>query len=83
MRMKLKFEPRDLWFGVHWKADTLCKVERVPTAKHGPWIITSRQRVYYVYICIIPTLPIILTFASKWETNWPERIEERESANTK
>lgn len=47
MKIKIKFEPRDIWIGVYWTTNFLwTRKESVKTVK--------------IYICIIPCLPIIL-----------------------
>lgn len=47
----LKFEPHDLWVGVYWKVTRS---------------VESSYRCLKVYVCIVPTLPLILT----WEWGW-------------
>ena len=48
MRVRLKFEPRDLWIGVYWNRD-------YHTRGPGPQGITVTTD---VYVCIVPALPV-------------------------
>lgn len=50
--ISLKFESRDLWLGIYWDYKN-------DGHKFGKW-----QRSPDVFICILPTLPIIL----RWHT---------------
>ena len=48
--LELLFEPRDLWLGVYWDRQDFPPLH---------------SRFLYIYICIIPVLPIKVTLA--WE----------------
>ncbi len=54
---KVIFEPRDLWIGVYWNADDEGYSLGVPAR----WI--------EIYICVIPTLPLKLTFVQRESTD--------------
>lgn len=56
MRVELLFEPRDLWIGVYWNYvgsdnDSGC----------GGWYGGVKPRLD-VYICVVPMIPLRLTF---------------------
>ena len=52
MRVRILFEPRDLWIGVYWT--------RVWTSEEARRLgATSDLR---IYLCLIPCLPIVLDF---------------------
>lgn len=53
MRLKLKFEPRDLWVGIYWKTF---------------WVresLTIHRKLFRLYICVVPLFPISVTFRIK------------------
>lgn len=55
MRIRLEWEPRDLWVGAFWNL--------VP-GKRNP--ITNRlETESHVYICLIPTLPIHVSWVNR------------------
>jgi hypothetical protein len=47
----VKFEPKDLWLGIFWDWKTEYVMSNTITAKQ-----------LYVYVCLLPTLPIVLKF---------------------
>jgi hypothetical protein len=49
IRVRLLWEPRDLWVGVYWTVDREATYPRLR-----------------VYVCLLPTLPILVTI-------WPWR----------
>jgi len=58
LRVKLAFEPRDFWLGVYiGQPERLARVRKNP--RHVEFW-TERK----IYICLIPTLPIILVIRS-------------------
>lgn len=50
MKIKIFFEPRDIWVGVFWDLD-------IVDTPYGPLFEN-----YRVYICIIPMFPIKITW---------------------
>ncbi len=67
MRIKIKFDPRDLWIGVYWTRSDEVYLKRVlgepPEGPHPfRWF---RLSVLRVYVCILPTLPIVFTFGGR------------------
>ncbi len=51
--MNIKFEPRDIWIGLYWTAET----------KRDPSVVYEWRR-FAFYLCLIPCLPIIWT--TRW-----------------
>jgi len=49
MKIKIKFEPRDIWIGCYWNKVSF---ENEPE-------LLGRRSILKIYICIIPMLPII------------------------
>lgn len=47
VNIRVKFEPRDIWFGIYWNLHKS---------------IESQYRKLDVYICLIPTLPIHIQY---------------------
>jgi hypothetical protein len=56
MKARIKFEPRDLWFGVYWNLTES---------------VESSYRCLDVYVCIVPVFPIKLTFEWGWRNPKP------------
>lgn len=59
MKIRIKFEPRDLWIGVYWTF---------------LWTRTFSRtyNVLKIYICIIPMFPILLAINTTNKPNDPE-----------
>lgn len=53
--MKIKFEPRDLWFGVFWDIK-----EEFNSINEQFVFKILIVKYLYIYICIIPCFPIII-----------------------
>ena len=51
MNLKVKFEPRDLWVGVYWNFSRS---------------VESPYRRLNLYVCLVPTVPIIVCFEWGW-----------------
>lgn len=54
MKAKLEWQPRDLWVGIYWRAVALKTV-------------TWEYRALHVWVCILPCIPIHLTFRREKE----------------
>lgn len=50
MRIRLLFEPRDIWIGVYWRRER---------RQFGPGVL-------WVYICLLPMLPIRIRIQDRW-----------------
>jgi hypothetical protein len=50
VKLKLLFEPRDLWLGVYWNRKVLLGAELPPRVD------------LHVYICLVPMFPIHIVF---------------------
>lgn len=67
MKINILFEPRDLWVGVYWddKEFHSAPADKMTTISVSPYVMYPRR--LYVYICIIPMLPLRLIFPlRKW-----------------
>jgi hypothetical protein len=53
MEISIKFEPKDLWVGLFWNIKTEYNYRLFPSYK-------CISKYLYIYICIIPCLPIII-----------------------
>lgn len=62
MRLRVEWEPRDLWLGIYWTWDL-----DEPTR----W---TRWR---IYLCLLPTVPIIFEWWT-WRACPPDRPRSRE-----
>jgi hypothetical protein len=60
MKIALQFEKRYLWVGVFWDTERLAWGE--PHERGGGRGFLNRTK---VYVCLVPTLPIVLTFDRK------------------
>lgn len=55
MKIAIKFQPRDIWVGVHWDFSTM-----------PPGFYDGAYWRLYVYICILPMFPICMEFNVKY-----------------
>jgi hypothetical protein len=55
LRLRVEFEPRDLWVGVYWRR-TAVYAGRDAVAMYWRWD-------YDLYLCLLPTLPIHLRWS--------------------
>lgn len=58
VRMRLEFEPRDLWVGLFWKAD-----------KHNRYDGLQMFNKWHFYFCVIPMLPLHITVTTWWHSD--------------
>lgn len=60
-KISVKFEPRDVWIGVYWNLSKS---------------VESSYRQLWVYICIVPMLPICM----HWQWGWrnPVMVPEKD-----
>lgn len=71
MKIRLEFKLADCWIGVYWKTDThIWHGEYVAEAKD---IRVHTRYTHHVWICLIPTLPIHITWAHE-EADLSRRI---------
>ena len=61
MKVKIKFEPRDIWIGCYWNKEN-SKMEKLPGYNMPIFSVCNTLK---VYICVIPMFPIILEFNLK------------------
>lgn len=59
MRMALEFKKEDCWIGVFWKRQKLNRL-CLKTRRYGERLET------HVWVCLLPCLPIHLTFTGAW-----------------
>lgn len=55
MKIKVKFEPRDLWVGVFWDIEEF-SWPHAPSKEYS-----GGYKILKIYICIIPCFPIIIS----------------------
>lgn len=53
MRVRIRFEPRDCWIGVFWR--WTCPVHDAEAIEPGG---LRYKKVWDVYICLVPMLPV-------------------------
>ena len=51
MRVRLQFEPRDIWVGVYWKLERIAPLN---------------ASILHLYICVLPMLPLHIEKAWRW-----------------
>lgn len=57
MNFSIKFEPRDAWVGLFW--DVKNEDKKIKDPNYGFTVGTMKCRNLYIYLCVIPFLPII------------------------
>lgn len=63
VRLRLLFEPRDLWVGVYWNL-----------RRTTPSTIVGVRWLLEIYLCVVPMFPLLLTIATY---KWPVTEEEK------
>lgn len=70
MKIKIKFEPRDIWIGVYWTyEETMLEHNR----SYYKSIYEYREKVkkeWTIYLCIVPMFPIIMRFSKEITQGW-------------
>jgi hypothetical protein len=61
MKIKIKFEPRDVWLGLYWNKEIWNRYKILGDEER----IVGHYSMLRLYICIIPLLPIIIDFKPK------------------
>ena len=52
VKVNLQFEIRDFWVGVFW---------RVSVLPYRPWVEPRRFRLFHLYVCLVPMVPLHVT----------------------
>jgi hypothetical protein len=59
MKIRVKFEPRDLWVGIFWRREVR---EDYFRPANGAFGIQQRPDGFSVFVCVVPCFPIVLRF---------------------
>ena len=59
IKIKIKFEPRDVWIGLYWNIEKWAKYEFVNGRDEET--MTGQHHLLRLYFCIIPLFPIIVS----------------------
>ncbi len=57
VRIRLKFEPRDLWIGAFWRRTKFYRMD--------PPVVTQHSWHYELFVCLLPCLPIVFSWDGK------------------
>lgn len=61
MTVRVKFEIRDLWIGVFWERKNRWIHSRFEKGRACDLVVRDLR----IYVCLLPMIPIILTFKAK------------------
>lgn len=65
MKIRVEFKPQDLWIGAFWKSEPLGDMYVSPGARESLRAVQRRYRFVDLWICMIPCIPIHISWIWK------------------